>query len=86
MMKNKLLELALDAGLIDYVDNAAPRHYFISHYADTKDLECFAQGLVRYLVDKVRDTSVTHLVYTQYDQMIAESCKHALIRKLEELL
>lgn len=85
-MNNKLIELALDAGLINYVDNETPRCYFLCGYADTTNLEQFAQGLVRYLVDKVRDTNLNHLVYTNYDQQIAESCKHAVIRKLEELL
>jgi hypothetical protein len=85
-MNPKLIELALDAGLINYVDNETPRHYFISAHTDTQDLEEFAQGLVRYLVDKVRDTNMSHLVYTSYDQAISESCKHAIVRKLEELL
>ena len=85
-MNPKLTELAVQAGLINYVDNETPRHYFISHYADTKDLEEFAQGLLRYLVDKARDTNTNHLVYTSYDQAISESCKHAIVRKLEELL
>ena len=85
-MNPTLIKLALEANLVNYVDNETPRHYFISHYADTKDLEEFAQGLLRYLVDKVRDTNMNHLVYTSYDQAIAESCKHAVVRKLEELL
>ena len=85
-MNPKLLQLAFDAGLIDCVDSATTRHYNISQYKDTQDLERFAQSIVRYLVDKVRDTSLSHLVYTSYDQAISESCKHAVIRRLEELL
>lgn len=85
-MNNKLIELALDAGLINYVDNETPRHYFLCGYADTTNLEEFAQGLIRYLVDRVRDTNMNHLVYTSYDQAISNSCKHAIVRKLEELL
>ena len=85
-MNPKLLELALEANLLDCVDSSAQRHYHISQHADTKNLEHFAQNLVRYLVSKARNTNLNHLVYTNYDQQIAESCKHAVIRKLEELL
>lgn len=85
-MNPTIQKLAVESGLLNYVDNETPRHYFLSQYADTKELEVFSQALVRYLVNRVRDTSVSHLVYNTYDQSISEGCKHAIIRKLEELL
>ena len=85
-MNPKLLELAIEANLLNHVDAETSRHYLISNHVDTKDLERFAQNLIRYLVDKVRDTNVSHLVYTSYDQAISNSCKHAIVRRLEELL
>jgi len=43
MMSERIKELALQAGLINYIDNETPRRYFISGNADLEEVEEFAQ-------------------------------------------
>jgi hypothetical protein len=85
-MNPKIQELALKASLINYVDLETPRHYFICGYAETKHLEQFAQDLIRYLIDQVEATSLNHLIYTNYDQQLAQSCKRTILNKLQDAL
>jgi hypothetical protein len=51
VVNDKFIELALDAGLLNYVDHETPRHYFISGHADHEDVEKFAQLIVKECVD-----------------------------------
>jgi len=45
---NELIEkLATDAGLLNYVDNETPRHYFIDGHADLEEVEKFAQLIIQ---------------------------------------
>lgn len=84
---NKIIEeLALDAGLLNYVDNETPRRCFVCNNADLEHVEKFTQLLLRHMVNKVRDVNLSHMVYTTYDRSISESCKYSIIRRLEELL
>ena len=46
-MNDIFIRLALDAGLLNYVDHETPRRYFISGHADQEDLEEFAELIVR---------------------------------------
>lgn len=46
-MNTKILKLALDANLINYIDHETPRVYFIDGYADIEDLEKFAESIIR---------------------------------------
>ena len=46
MTKDETLRLALEAGLINYVDNETPRRYFISGNADLDEVVAFA-ALIR---------------------------------------
>ena len=46
-MNERFIKLALDAGLLNYVDHETPRHYFISGNAEQEDVEKFAQLIVR---------------------------------------
>jgi len=46
-MNERIIELALDAGLLNYVDHETPRHYFINGNAEQEDVEKFAQLIVR---------------------------------------
>ena len=85
-MNPTLIKLALEANLINYVDNETPRYYFLCGYAETKHLEQFAQDLIRYLIDQVEATSLSHLVYTNYDQQLAQSCKRTILNKLQDAL
>ncbi len=45
-MEDCLIDLALKAGLINYVDNETPRRYFICGHADLEEVAKFAK-LVR---------------------------------------
>ena len=46
-MNERIKELALDAGLLNYVDNETPRRCFIDGHADLEEVEKFAELLIR---------------------------------------
>jgi len=46
-MNERFIKLALDAGLLNYIDHETPRRYFISGNAEQEDVEKFAQLIVR---------------------------------------
>jgi len=46
-MNERIRELALDAGLLNYVDNETPRRCFIDGHADLEEVEKFAELLIR---------------------------------------
>lgn len=53
-MNDIFIRLALDAGLLNYVDHETPRRYFISGHAEQEDVEKFAELIVeecRYVMD-----------------------------------
>ena len=50
-MHEKIEKLALDAGLLNYVDNETPRRYFLSGLADVEDVEKFAELIVLECAD-----------------------------------
>jgi hypothetical protein len=50
-MNERFIELALDAGLLNYVDHETPRHYFINGNAEQEDVEKFAQLIIQECVD-----------------------------------
>jgi cellulose biosynthesis protein BcsQ len=45
-MNADVIKLALDAGLLNYIDLETPRHYFINGNADTEEVEEFANEMV----------------------------------------
>ena len=45
-MDDRFIKLALDAGLLNYVDHETPRHYFINGHANLKDVAKFAELVV----------------------------------------
>jgi hypothetical protein len=47
MTRDDIIRLALDAGLLNYVDNETPRRYFIHGHADLEDIQKFAQLIVK---------------------------------------
>ena len=53
-MNERFIKLALDAGLLNYVDHETPRRYFIDGYAEQEDVEKFAQLIVRECIDTVK--------------------------------
>lgn len=46
-MNDKLLKMALDAHLINYIDHETPRVYFICGHADIEDVEKFAELIIK---------------------------------------
>ena len=46
-MNERIRELALKAGLLNYVDLETPRRYFVDGYADIEEVEEFARLIVK---------------------------------------
>ena len=46
-MNQRIQKLAVDSGMMNYIDNETPRRYFLSGNADEEDLEKFAELIVR---------------------------------------
>ena len=49
-MNEQIIKIGLESGMLNYVDNETPRHYFLSGHADEQDLAKFAQLIVRECV------------------------------------
>ena len=52
-MNERIIKIGLESGMLNYVDNETPRHYFLSGHADEQDLEKFAELIVRECVNRV---------------------------------
>jgi hypothetical protein len=52
-MNDKLIQIGLDSGMLNYVDNETPRHYFLSGHADEQDLQKFAELIVKECIEQV---------------------------------
>jgi len=52
-MNEQLIKIGLESGMLNYVDNETPRHYFLSGHADEQDLEKFAELIVRECLTQV---------------------------------
>jgi len=50
-MNERIKELGLESGILNYVDHETPRHYFLCGNADEKDLEEFAKLIIKDCVD-----------------------------------
>ena len=50
-MNERFIKLALDAGLLNYVDHETPRRYFVHGHAEQEDVEKFAELIVRECID-----------------------------------
>ena len=46
-MNERFIKLALDAGLLNYVDLETPRRYFVHGHAEQEDVEKFAELIVK---------------------------------------
>ena len=65
MNNERILKLALDAGLLNYVDNETPRHYFVHGHADLEEVEKFAELVVKETIDEM----ITQMMLLQAAQM-----------------
>ena len=58
-MNENFIKMALDAGLINYIDNETPRRYFINGNADIEEVEDFAKMIVRACIERNVKTAHT---------------------------
>ena len=60
-LKDTLIQIALDVGLINYIDNETPRHYFIRGDAELDTVLEFAEAVLNMdtKINKT-NTSVHH--------------------------
>jgi len=49
MTKDDIIRIGIDAGLLNYIDNEAPRRYFIDGNADLSEVQKFAALVVTYM-------------------------------------
>jgi hypothetical protein len=54
-MNERIEKLALDAGLLNYVDNETPRRYFIDGHADLEEVQKFAELIIQECAGLVED-------------------------------
>lgn len=65
-MNKRLIELALEANLINYIDNETPRRYFIDGNADLEQVEKLAELVAREVLadmKKAHDELYSHNTY-----------------------
>jgi hypothetical protein len=53
-MNERFIKLALDAGLLNYVDHETPRRYFINGNVDLDEVAEFAELIVQECIDTVK--------------------------------
>lgn len=46
-MSPKFQKLALDAGLLNYIDNETPREYFVASWADVNEVEDYGRKILQ---------------------------------------
>ena len=52
-MNELIKKLALDAGLLNYVDHETPRYYFINGHAELEDVVKFAELIVQECAEQI---------------------------------
>ena len=54
-MNERIKKLALDAGLLNYIDNETPRRYFINGHADIEEVKEFAELILEDVMSICED-------------------------------
>lgn len=54
-MNEKFVEIGLKSGMLNYIDNETPRHYFVSANADELDLQQFYNLMAKEFIDIYRN-------------------------------
>ena len=54
-MNDNIIKLALDAGLINYIDNETPRVYYVANNTDIEEVNNFARSIIEMCIDIVLD-------------------------------
>ena len=55
MNNDRIIRLAIEAGVINYIDHETPRHYFVDGHADVGDIVRFAETIINICTDMVTD-------------------------------
>ena len=71
-MNERFIKLALDAGLLNYVDHETPRRYFVHGHAEQEEVEKFAQLIVR---------ECANLFEVEYGESVASGNEVARVMK-----
>lgn len=79
-MNDKLLKLALEAGLLNYVDNETPRRYFVHGFADVEDVEQFAESIVRECISCVALVGLSNAEDEQVS-LVVDKCIEQIKRR-----
>ena len=58
MDEDKITKIALQVGLLNYIDNETPRRYFINGHADLEEVEKFAELIVRECMSYMEDGDI----------------------------
>jgi hypothetical protein len=51
-MNERIIKLGLESGMLNYIDNETPRHYFLCGLADERCLEKFALLIIQECLDQ----------------------------------
>jgi hypothetical protein len=54
-MNEKFQKLALDAGVLNYVDNETPRVYFVASWADVNEVEDYGRNILQEVFRIIRE-------------------------------
>ena len=57
-MNERIIKLGLESGMLNYVDNETPRHYFLCGNADEECLVKFAELIVRECANVIADNDL----------------------------
>jgi hypothetical protein len=54
-MNRKLSELAVDAGVLNYIDNETPRHYFVAGWAEADEVDDYGKLILEEVFRIMRE-------------------------------
>lgn len=58
-IKNSLIRIGLDSGVLNYVDHETPRHYFVAGWIDEECLNDFAAGIIEQCIEIIEQVERT---------------------------
>ena len=60
VVNERIIKIGLESGMLNYVDNETPRHYFLSGHADEQDLAKFAELIVQECAKVILENPVKY--------------------------
>lgn len=58
-IKNSLIRIGLDSGVLNYVDHETPRQYFVAGWVDEECINDFAAGIVEQCIKIIQEQEAT---------------------------